>query len=60
MKSHWQIAIALSLAVVVGAFVPADSPVFAACGFIGGLFLNGLKMVVVPTPRPPCSPWSLA
>ena len=48
MKSHWQIAIALSLAVVVGAFVPADSQIFAACGFIGGLFLNALKMVVVP------------
>ncbi|MBA4285400.1 MAG: dicarboxylate/amino acid:cation symporter [Xanthomonadaceae bacterium] len=48
MKSHWQIAIALSLAVAVGALVPASSPVFAFCGFIGGLFLNALKMVVVP------------
>lgn len=48
MKSHWQIAIALILAVVVGASVPADSQAIAACGFIGGLFLNALKMVVVP------------
>ena len=48
MKSHWQIAIALSLAVAVGALVPEASPVLAFCGFIGGLFLNALKMVVVP------------
>ncbi|WP_439638466.1 dicarboxylate/amino acid:cation symporter [Nevskia sp.] len=48
MKSHWQIAIALGLAVLVGMLVPSDSRVFAACGFVGGLFLNALKMVVVP------------
>ncbi len=42
MKSHWQIAIALGLAVLVGALVPPDSRVFAACGFVGGLFLNAL------------------
>ncbi|WP_293373206.1 dicarboxylate/amino acid:cation symporter [Nevskia sp.] len=48
MKSHWQIAIALSLAVVVGALAPVDSDVIAVCGFVGGLFLNALKMVVVP------------
>lgn len=48
MKSHWQIAIALSAAVVVGALAPADSRIIALCGFMGGLFLNALKMVVVP------------
>lgn len=48
MKLHWQIAIALGLAVAVGSLVPADSDVIRFCGFIGGLFLNGLKMVVVP------------
>lgn len=48
MKLHWQIAIALILAVTVGAAVDPDSAVIAACGFIGGLFLNALKMVVIP------------
>jgi proton glutamate symport protein len=48
MKSHWQIAIALSLAVVVGTLLAPDSPFIAVCGYLGGLFLNALKMVVVP------------
>lgn len=48
MKLHWQIAIALVLAVIVGTFVGPDSDVIAACGFAGGLFLNALKMVVIP------------
>jgi len=48
MKLHWQIAIALVLAVGVGAVVEPDSQVIAACGFVGGLFLNALKMVVIP------------
>lgn len=48
MKLHWQIAIALGLAVLVGSLSAADGQVINACGFIGGLFLNALKMVVVP------------
>lgn len=48
MKSHWQVAIALFLAVIAGALLTPDSPFIAFCGFVGGLFLNALKMVVVP------------
>jgi len=48
MKSHWQVAIALFLAVIAGATLAPDSPFIAFCGFVGGLFLNALKMVVVP------------
>ena len=48
MKLHWQIAIALGLAVAVGALVGPDSFTIRACAFVGGLFLNGLKMVVIP------------
>ncbi|GAC1621676.1 MAG: dicarboxylate/amino acid:cation symporter [Nevskia sp.] len=48
MKLHWQIAIALALAVTVGSLVEPDSKVIATCGFVGVLFLNGLKMVVIP------------
>lgn len=48
MKLHWQIAIALALAITVGSLVEPDSGIIAACGFVGTLFLNGLKMVVIP------------
>jgi len=48
MKLHWQIAIALVLAVTVGAIVDPGSAVITVCGFVGGLFLNALKMVVIP------------
>lgn len=48
MKLHWQIAIALALAVTVGSQVGSDSNVIEVCGFVGVLFLNGLKMVVIP------------
>ncbi len=48
LKLHWQIAIALGLAVIVGALVSPDSYTIQACAFVGGLFLNALKMVVVP------------
>lgn len=48
MKLHWQIAIALGLAAVTGAFFAPDSGVIAAGAFIGNLFLNALKMLVVP------------
>lgn len=48
MKLHWQIAVALLLAVAAGAFAGPDSRLIVVCGFVGGLFLNGLKLVVIP------------
>ncbi len=51
MKLHWQIFIALALALAVGASLQHGGgaeqavPVFA---FIGTLFLNALKMLIVP------------
>lgn len=53
MKLHWQILIALVLAVITGS---AGSSLEAALGFsllpsldfIGNLFLNALKMIIVP------------
>ena len=48
MKLHWQIAIALGLAAATGAFFAPDSGVITASAFIGNLFLNALKMLVVP------------
>lgn len=53
MKLHWQILIALGLAIIVGSVTPAlhDAskvdllPVF---NFFGTLFLNALKMIIVP------------
>lgn len=48
MKLHWQIAIALGLAAAAGAFFTPESSVIVAGAFIGNLFLNALKMLVVP------------
>jgi Na+/H+-dicarboxylate symporter len=53
LKLHWQILIALGLAAIAGALTgaaPAEAggrlvPVFA---FLGALFLNALKMLIVP------------
>jgi Na+/H+-dicarboxylate symporter len=45
---HWQIAIALALAIVVGSLLPPEAWIVQACSFIGTLFLNALKMLVVP------------
>jgi Na+/H+-dicarboxylate symporter len=53
MKLHWQILIALAFAVIVGSFttsINASSgfnliPIFE---FFGALFLNALKMIIVP------------
>lgn len=45
---HWQILIALVLAVSVGLFTPADHPTVSVYAFLGTLFLNALKMLVVP------------
>lgn len=50
---HWQIAIAIVLAALAGLLGGADASVMgiqltAAYGFIGTLFLNALKMLIVP------------
>ena len=45
---HWQILSALALAVVAGAVTPQDSLLFATYAFVGDLFLNALKMLIVP------------
>jgi proton glutamate symport protein len=50
---HWQILIALGLAVAVGISLPDDGmignvSVPGVCGFVGNLFLRGLQMLVVP------------
>lgn len=53
LKLHWQILIALLLAVIVGAFTGTDVSLlginfYAIYSFIGTLFLNALKMIIVP------------
>ena len=53
LKLHWQILIALALAVVAGWITGADGEllgvrVVGAYEFIGTLFLNALKMLIVP------------
>ncbi len=53
LKLHWQILIALALAVVVGLLVGPEGSLLglninAALDFIGQLFLNALKMLIVP------------
>jgi proton glutamate symport protein len=53
IKLHWQISIAILLAFFVGAIFNGSestiaSYVAATCVFLGTLFLNALKMVVIP------------
>ncbi|MBK5929050.1 dicarboxylate/amino acid:cation symporter [Halochromatium salexigens] len=53
LKLHWQILIALALAIIVGLLVGEDGNLFgvtfsAVFDFIGQLFLNALKMLIVP------------
>ncbi len=53
LKLHWQILIALGLAIVVGLMVGADGMLLgldlaSALTFVGQLFLNALKMLIVP------------
>jgi Na+/H+-dicarboxylate symporter len=53
LKLHWQILIALLLAVFVGWAVSPDTTIFgvsivAIFDFVGKLFLNALKMIIVP------------
>ena len=48
MKLHWQIAIALAAALLAGNLV-GDVPWFLkAADFVGKIFLNALKMLIVP------------
>jgi len=53
LKLHWQILIAIIAAVGVGTLVGKDGELFglslySAFDFIGALFLNALKMIIVP------------
>ncbi len=45
IKLHWQILIALVLAVLFGYYVPNGIPYV---GWMGDIFLRGLKMVIIP------------
>ena len=53
LKLHWQIVIALVLAVLAGSLSGTDTSLFGirlydAYAFVGTLFLNALKMLIVP------------
>ncbi len=53
LKLHWQILIALFLAVIAGTLAGMNGQIFglrfyAVFDFIGALFLNALKMLIVP------------
>ncbi|HEC20378.1 MAG TPA: dicarboxylate/amino acid:cation symporter [Gammaproteobacteria bacterium] len=53
LKLHWQILIALVLAVIAGNLTGTDASLFgisffSVYQFIGSLFLNALKMLIVP------------
>jgi Na+/H+-dicarboxylate symporter len=53
-KLHWQILLSLTLAMILGALVlpelgeSTSANVIGFCKFIGKLFMNALKMVIVP------------
>lgn len=53
MKLHWQILIAIALAIFIGSVIPQEANVigvsfYGVFDFFGQLFLNALKMIVVP------------
>jgi Na+/H+-dicarboxylate symporter len=53
LQLHWQILIALLVAVIAGRLSGTDGsllgiPLYAAYVFIGALFMNALKMIIVP------------
>ena len=53
VKLHWQILVALGLAVIAGQLTGMDASLFglrfyAIYNFLGTLFLNALKMLIVP------------
>lgn len=50
---HWQIAIAIGLAIIVGSLTGTQAAIgnltfYAVYAFLGTLFLNALKMIIVP------------
>ena len=48
MKLHWQIAIALALALIAGIAIGEQPWFLETCAFLGTIFLNALKMLIVP------------
>ena len=53
LKLHWQILIAIILAMMIGALIDKDTAIgsvtfYSIFSFIGTLFLNALKMIIVP------------
>lgn len=48
MKLHWQIAIALGLSVAAGIFLDSAQWLLETCKFVGSIFLNALKLLIVP------------
>jgi Na+/H+-dicarboxylate symporter len=48
MKLHWQILIALVLAVLAGATLGESAVFLRAADLVGTIFLNALKMLIVP------------
>ncbi len=53
LKLHWQILIAMALAILVGLAVDREAGIFGVTfysifDFVGKLFLNALKMLIVP------------
>ncbi|GMR06022.1 MAG: glutamate/aspartate:proton symporter GltP [Gammaproteobacteria bacterium] len=53
LKLHWQILIAMILAVVFGYVTGTEASIggvtfYSMYGFVGGLFLSALKMLIVP------------
>ncbi len=53
LKLHWQILVALLLAVMVGSLISAETrlfgvPLVSIFEFVGALFMNALKMLIVP------------
>ncbi len=53
MKLHWQILLAILFAIGIGLIINEQTTLFGITlykvfGFLGTLFLNGLKMIIVP------------
>lgn len=53
LKLHWQILIAIILAMLIGAMIDKNTAIgsvtfYSVFDFIGTLFLNALKMIIVP------------
>ncbi len=53
MQLHWQILLAIALAILVGALIDTNTELlgvtlYSVFDFLGSLFLNGLTMIVVP------------